>query len=89
MERLEKKIMKGHAYYYYSNWETVNGKYRRTWQKYLGKLEDIVKAVEGAAQVHNMRNSLTGAFPQFYGRSAVGLGLSSTLMLSAPNAARD
>jgi len=47
MERLEKKVIKGHTYYYYSKWENVNGKCRRTWQKYLGKLEDIVKAVEG------------------------------------------
>lgn len=47
MERLEKKAIKGHTYYYYSRWENVNGKCRRTWQKYLGKLEDIVKAVEG------------------------------------------
>lgn len=47
MERLEKKQIKGHTYYYYSRWEYVNGKCRRIWQKYLGKLEDIVKAVEG------------------------------------------
>lgn len=47
MERLEKKIIKGHTYYYYSRWETVNGRSRRTWQKYLGKPEDILKAVEG------------------------------------------
>lgn len=47
MERLEKKIIKGHTYYYYSRWETVNGKSRRTWQKYLGKPQDILKAVEG------------------------------------------
>ncbi len=47
MERLEKKIIKGHTYYSYSRWETVNGKSRRTWQKYLGKPEDILKAVEG------------------------------------------
>ena len=47
MERLEKKIIKGNTYYYYSKWGSVNGKCRRIWQKYLGKLEDIVKAVEG------------------------------------------
>lgn len=47
MERLERKKITGHEYYYYSKWGWVNGKCRRVWQKYLGKLEDIVKAVEG------------------------------------------
>lgn len=47
MERLEKKIIKGHTYYYYTKWERVNGRCRRVWQKYLGKLEDIAKAIEG------------------------------------------
>lgn len=47
MERLEKKRIKGHTYYYYSKWGRVNGKSRRLWQKYLGKLDDIVHAVEG------------------------------------------
>ena len=47
MERLEKKRIKGHTYYYYSKWGRVNGKSRRLWQKYLGKLDDILHAVEG------------------------------------------
>ena len=47
MERLEKKNISGHTYYYYSEWGWVNGKCRRKWQRYLGKLEDIVKACEG------------------------------------------
>lgn len=47
MERLEKKRIKGHTYYYYSKWGRVNGKPRRLWQKYLGKLDDILQAVEG------------------------------------------
>lgn len=47
MERLEKKIIKGHTYYYYTKWEWVKGKTRRVWQKYLGRLQDIAKAVEG------------------------------------------
>jgi transposase len=46
MERLEKKRIKGHTYYYYSKWGRVNGKSRRLWQKYLGKLDDILHAVE-------------------------------------------
>lgn len=46
MERLETKKISGHTYYYYSKWGWKEGKCRRLWQKYLGKLEDIVKAVE-------------------------------------------
>ncbi len=46
MERLEAKKINGHTYYYYSEWGWVNGKCRRKWQRYLGKLEDIVKACE-------------------------------------------
>jgi len=47
MERLEAKKIHGRTYYYYSKWAWVNGKCRRVWQKYLGKLEDIVQAVDG------------------------------------------
>jgi transposase len=47
MERLEKKQVNGHAYYYYSKWAKVDGRCRRVWQKYLGKLEDIVQAAQG------------------------------------------
>lgn len=47
MERLEAKKISGHKYYYYSGWGWKDGRCRRLWQRYLGKLEDIVKAVEG------------------------------------------
>lgn len=46
MERLEAKRVKGHTYYYYSKWARVDKRCRRVWQKYLGKLEDIVAAVK-------------------------------------------
>ena len=45
MERLEAKTVKGKTYYYYSHWGWRDGRCRRLWQKYLGKLEDIVAAV--------------------------------------------
>jgi transposase len=48
MERLEPKQIHGRTYYYYSKWAWVDGKCRRVWQKYLGKLEDIAKAVDGS-----------------------------------------
>lgn len=47
MERLEAKKISGRTYYYYSKWAWVNGRCRRVWQKYLGKLEDIAAAVLG------------------------------------------
>jgi len=47
MERLEAKKISGRTYYYYSNWAWVDGKCRRVWQKYLGTLENIAKAVDG------------------------------------------
>lgn len=47
MERLEAKKIGGKTYYYYSKWGWVHGKCRRLWQKYLGRLEDLAKAVDG------------------------------------------
>lgn len=47
MERLEAKKINGRTYYYYSKWGWVDGRCRRLWQRYLGKLEDIARAVEG------------------------------------------
>ncbi|MBI4594922.1 MAG: IS1634 family transposase, partial [Candidatus Tectomicrobia bacterium] len=43
----EEKKIHGKTYYYYSKWGWVDGKCRRLWQKYLGKLENIAKAVQG------------------------------------------
>jgi transposase len=47
MEQLEEKTVNGSTYYYYSKWEWAKGRCRRVRQKYLGKLGDIVIAVEG------------------------------------------
>jgi len=47
MERLEAKKISGRTYYYYSEWAWVDGKCRRVWQKYLGTLKNIAKAVDG------------------------------------------
>lgn len=63
MERLEAKKVSGHTYYYYSEWGWVNGKCRRKWQKYLGKLEDIVKACEGEGRPRSMRRYFSGGCP--------------------------
>ncbi|MBM3852068.1 MAG: IS1634 family transposase [Verrucomicrobia bacterium] len=47
MERLEIKRINGHRYYYLSRWEWTDGKCRRTWQKYLGKLEQFSPILRG------------------------------------------
>ena len=59
MERLEAKVISGQTYYYYSKWGWVDGKCRRIWQKYLGKLENIAKAVES----RRSRAALRGGLP--------------------------
>ncbi len=46
MERLEAKKINNNIYYYYSSWAWKDGKCRRVWQKYLGKPENILRAVE-------------------------------------------
>jgi transposase len=45
MASLTKKIIRGHAYYYARECKRVDGKPKIVWQKYLGRLDDIVTAV--------------------------------------------
>lgn len=49
MEIIESKKINGQTYYYYSKWEWKHGRCRRVWQKYLGKPENIAKAVQATA----------------------------------------
>ena len=60
MERLEAKKISGRTYYYYSEWAWVNGKCRRVWQKYLGTLKNIAKAVDGGPSRYMQRFSSGG-----------------------------
>lgn len=64
MERLETKQVSGHTYYYYSRWAKVDGKCRRVWQKYLGKLQDIVQAVEGGGPAPQYAEIFQWGLPQ-------------------------
>jgi len=45
MASLTKKIIHGRTYYYVRECKRVNGKPKIVWQKYLGRLEDIITAV--------------------------------------------
>lgn len=47
MASLVKKIKKGKAYWHAVECQRVDGKPRIVWQKYLGRVDEIVKAVEG------------------------------------------
>jgi transposase len=46
MQRLEAKSINGRTYYYLSQWGWREGKCRRLSQKYLGKIEDIARALQ-------------------------------------------
>ena len=46
MASITKKKISGHIYYYARESKRINGKPKIVWQKYLGKLEDIIKAIE-------------------------------------------
>jgi transposase len=64
MERLESKRIHGHTYYYYSRWAWAGGKCRRVWQKYLGKLDDLVRAVEGGGPAPKYAEIFQWGLPQ-------------------------
>ena len=53
MASITKKIIKGNAYYYARECKRVNGRPKIVWQRYLGRVEDVVAAVamrrEGSA----------------------------------------
>jgi len=64
MQRLEAKSINGRTYYYLSLWGWRNGKCRRLSQKYLGKPEDIARAVEGAGPAPQYAVVLDWGLPQ-------------------------
>ena len=47
MASIIKKKVRGHTYYYAVQSQRVDGRPRIVWQKYLGKVEDIVRKLEG------------------------------------------
>ena len=46
MASITKKIVSGNAYYYARECQRVDGKPKIVWQKYLGRVDDIISAVE-------------------------------------------
>jgi len=49
MQRLEAKSIHGRTYYYLSQWGWTEGRCRRLSQKYLGRIEDIARALQQPA----------------------------------------
>jgi len=64
MQRLEAKSIHGRTYYYLSLWGWKNGKCRRLSQKYLGKPEDIARAVAGPGPAPEYAVVLDWGLPQ-------------------------
>lgn len=64
MQRLEAKSINGHTYYYLSLWGWKNGKCRRLSQKYLGKPEDIARALQGGGPAPDYAVVLDWGLPQ-------------------------
>ena len=64
MHRLEAKSINGRTYYYLSLWGWRNGKCRRLSQKYLGKPQDIARALEGTGPPPEYAVVLDWGLPQ-------------------------
>ena len=64
MQRLEAKSINGRTYYYLSLWGWKNGKCRRLSQQYLGKPQDIARAVQGGAPAPDYALVLDWGLPQ-------------------------
>ena len=52
MVSIVRKTINGNPYYYARQSKRVDGKPRIVWQKYLGRAEDIVQAVQGSTPEH-------------------------------------
>jgi transposase len=82
MASITKKKVKGHAYYYARECKRVGGKPKIVWQQYLGKLEDIVKAVEDRQKGHPIPQPEDESLVTEFGAAAALYDLSRRLDLS-------
>jgi len=64
MQRLEAKTIHGRTYFYLSLWGWKHGKCRRLSQQYLGKPEDIARAVSGSGPTPDYALVLDWGLPQ-------------------------
>lgn len=62
MASIVKKKIRGQTYYYAVESKRVNGKPRIVWQKYLGKVNDIVHAVTSRGSMPEIKSARVNAF---------------------------
>ena len=81
MTSLIKKKIRGHAYYYARECKRVNGKPKIVWQKYLGRADDIVKAVIERREGSMVPETQEGAMVTEFGAAAALYDLAHQLDL--------
>ncbi len=79
MAYLTRKIIKGRAYYYAEESEWKNGRSRRKWQKYLGSIDKIIRAVEGKDRTPHYAEVFQLGAPAAYLRVADQLAMTETI----------
>ncbi len=62
MASLTKKMIRGKAYYYARECKRVDGKPKITWQKYLGRAEDIIATLTNEPAVREPREAVLADF---------------------------
>jgi transposase len=83
MASIHKKRLRGHIYYYARECKRVEGRPKIVWQKYLGRLEDIVDSVQKARQPIDIPQPLPDGEVTELGASAALYDLSQRLGLAA------
>ncbi|MBW2262766.1 MAG: IS1634 family transposase [Deltaproteobacteria bacterium] len=81
MASLTRKKIRGHTYYYARECKRVDGKPKIVWQKYLGKLEDIIAAVSNKQEARSVPHPLTEGLVTELGAVAAMYDLASRLDL--------
>lgn len=82
MTSLTRKKIRGHTYYYARECKRVDGKPKIVWQKYLGKLEDIIDAVSEKQDARSVPQPLTEGLVTDLGAVAALYDLASRLDLA-------
>ena len=79
MAYVTQKTIKGRAYYYAEESEWKNGKSQRKWQKYLGSIEKIIRAVEAKGPMPQYAEVFQLGAPAAYLRVAEMFDMSETI----------
>ena len=85
MERLETKQVKGHTYYYYSQWEWLTTAVDASGRNTSANSKISSRPAKGPDQLPSPPRSSSGDCPRPSGRKPRGLGSWDTLTGIAPN----